>query len=551
MLLFFLKFQSENTLMKYSIRYLLPLLVFVLLSLVCKNAKHDQDNFSSNLNKPQNTVDISIPGSFVPASIIVFDSSAIPVFINNFPAFSKIKNDLLRFYKKRNYSYAWFDNSGMIEPAFNLYNRIINIKDDGLPDKFLYKNQLIDLVETNESNPTVSPQLELMLTSQYLSYAKFSWSGLSKEKLMSVNWYLPRKETSYSTLLDSILNEKDILKDVPVYRQYDLLKSYLKKYYDIQAKGGWDKIISLKKNYKVGDTANAIGKIRAHLFLTGEINDDNGSNVYDSILQISIKQLQRQFGYKENSIITSALIAELNKPVEQRIEQIIVNMERCRWVPVQLSTDYLLINIPEYKVHIYENDSLAWSMKIVVGKNKNRTAVFNGELKYIVFSPYWNVPTSILQKEILPAIKRNSNYLNTMHMEWNGQSVRQLPGPWNALGLVKFLFPNSHSIYLHDTPSKYLFNEDKRAFSHGCIRVAEAKRLAQYLLRKDSDWDENKITEAMNKGVERYVTLKKTIPVFIAYFTAWVDENGKLQFRNDIYNRDSKLAKMILEKPLL
>ena len=261
--------------------------------------------------------------------------------------------------------------------------------------------------------------------------------------------------------------------------------------------------------------------------------------------------MQRQFGYKENSIITSALIAELNKPVEQRIEQIIVNMERCRWVPVQLSTDYLLINIPEYKVHIYENDSLAWSMKIVVGKNKNRTAVFNGELKYIVFSPYWNVPTSILQKEILPAIKRNSNYLNAMHMEWNGQSVRQLPGPWNALGLVKFLFPNSHSIYLHDTPSKYLFNEDKRAFSHGCIRVAEAKRLAQYLLRKDSDWDENKITEAMNKGVERYVTLKKTIPVFIAYFTAWVDENGKLQFRNDIYNRDSKLAKMILEKPLL
>ena len=537
--------------MKYSIKFLLPFLFFVLFSIVCKNAKNDKVNFSSNSNKPQNTVDISIPGSFVPTSEIVFDSSAIPLFIEQFPSFSKFKNELFRFYKKRNFSYAWFDKSGIIEPAFNLYNRIINIKDDGLPDKFLYKTQLIDLMEKNENNPIVSSQLELMLTSQYLSYAKFSWAGLSKEKILAVDWYLPRKETSYSSLLDSILNEKMILKEAPVYRQYDLLKKYLKKYYDIQAKGGWGKIISSKKNYNLGDSANAIGKIRSHLFLSGDISVDNLSNVYDSTLQISIKQIQHQFGYKENGIITASLIAEMNKPVEERIEQIIVNMERCRWVPVQLSTDYLLINIPEFKVHIYENDSLAWSMKIVVGKNKNRTAVFNGELKYIVFSPYWNVPTSILKKEILPAIKRNPNYLNAFHMEWHGQSVRQHPGPWNALGLVKFLFPNSHSIYLHDTPSKYLFNEDKRAFSHGCIRVAEAKRLAQYLLRKDPEWDDKKITEAMNKGVERYVTLKKTIPVFIAYFTAWVDETGKLEFRNDIYNRDSKLIKMILEKPLL
>jgi murein L,D-transpeptidase YcbB/YkuD len=136
-------------------------------------------------------------------------------------------------------------------------------------------------------------------------------------------------------------------------------------------------------------------------------------------------------------------------------------------------------------------------------------------------------------------------------MEWNGGSVRQKPGPNNSLGLVKFLFPNSHSIYLHDSPAKSLFNEDKRAFSHGCIRLAEPKKLAKYLLRNDPNWDEAKITTAMNKKVEQYVTLKNTIPVFIAYFTAWVDRQGKLNFRNDVYKRDSRLAKLILENPEL
>lgn len=136
-------------------------------------------------------------------------------------------------------------------------------------------------------------------------------------------------------------------------------------------------------------------------------------------------------------------------------------------------------------------------------------------------------------------------------MEWNGGNVRQKPGPDNSLGLVKFLFPNTHSIYLHDTPAKSLFNEDKRAFSHGCIRVEEARKLANYLLRDDENWNDEKIMAAMNKGVEQYVTLKKTVSVFIAYFTAWVDKKGQLNFRNDVYKRDSRLAKMILEKPII
>jgi len=239
----------------------------------------------------------------------------------------------------------------------------------------------------------------------------------------------------------------------------------------------------------------------------------------------------------------------MNAPISKLIQQIIVNMERSRWVPVDLVSNYIVVNIPAYKLSVYENDTVAWTMNVVVGKPAHKTVIFNGNIKYIVFSPYWNVPSSILKNEVLPGIKRNKNYLASHNMEWNGGSVRQKPGPKNSLGLVKFLFPNSYDIYLHDTPSKSLFGENTRAFSHGCIRLAEPQKFAEYLLRNDPSWNKQKIVAAMNSGKEQYVTLKETVPVFIAYFTAWVDRQGKINFRNDVYKRDSRLDKMILENP--
>jgi len=165
-----------------------------------------------------------------------------------------------------------------------------------------------------------------------------------------------------------------------------------------------------------------------------------------------------------------------------------------------------------------------------------------------VLSPYWNVPQSIVQKEIVPGMRRNKNYLASHNMEWNNGKVRQKPGPKNSLGLVKFLFPNSYNIYLHDTPSKSLFNEDKRAFSHGCIRVSEPRRLAEYLLRNNPAWPKEKIWEGMNSGNEQFITLEPTVPVYVVYFTAFVDHNGKLNFREDIYKRDEKLASMLFSR---
>jgi murein L,D-transpeptidase YcbB/YkuD len=189
-------------------------------------------------------------------------------------------------------------------------------------------------------------------------------------------------------------------------------------------------------------------------------------------------------------------------------------------------------------------------MAVVVGKESNNTMMFNGELSNVVFSPYWNVPPSIVRNEILPAMNRNGRYLASQNMEITGNSgelpvIRQRPGPGNALGKVKFLFPNSFNIYFHDTPSKSLFAKDKRAFSHGCIRLSDPEKMARYVLRDQPEWTDEKIFDAMNSGSEKYVKVKNPIPVVITYYTAWVDENGQLNFRDDIYGHDERLmAKM-------
>ena len=220
---------------------------------------------------------------------------------------------------------------------------------------------------------------------------------------------------------------------------------------------------------------------------------------------------------------------------------------------IGVSSDYLVVNIPEFKLHVYHSGNLLWSCNVVVGQSVHKTVVFSGELKYVVFSPYWNVPSSIVRNEILPAMRKDGNYISRHNMEITGYrdglpEIRQKPGFRNSLGLVKFLFPNSYNIYLHDTPAKSLFDESSRAFSHGCIRISEPFKLAEFLLRNDLSWNTEKISTAMNTGKEKHITLKDKMSVFIAYFTAFVDRNDRINFRKDIYGRDERLAEMILKE---
>lgn len=492
----------------------------------------------------------TIAGNFSPQSALKLDSNTLDVFFMDYSALVPFKSKLHEFYERRNFAYAWFDASGEIEQAGHLYNRLQHLPLEGVQEKVPYIDQLDSLLESAASNDEKSRYTaELMLSALYFYFAERVWGGIDESKSRQIDWFLPRKKIDYNLWLDTLLKAPDAFSKAnePLFRQYHPLKDYLKSYSDLALNHKWQLLKADKKSYRKGDSSAIIADIKNRLTVYGDLETTTRDGKFDSVLENGIKNFQKRFGMKQDGIIGAQIIRELNVPIEKRVEQIVVNMERSRWLPDVIQGDYLAVNIPEFKLYAFRGDSLIWGMNVVVGKSVHKTVIFSGNLKYVVFSPYWNVPSSILKNEILPGIRKNKNYLETHHMEWNGNSVRQKPGPWNSLGQVKFLFPNSYSIYLHDTPSKSLFNDDKRAFSHGCIRVAEPKKLAQYLLRKDPTWTDTKITKAMTSGKEQYVTLKEEVPVFIAYFTAWVDRQGKLNFRDDIYDRDDRLAAMVIK----
>ena len=288
--------------------------------------------------------------------------------------------------------------------------------------------------------------------------------------------------------------------------------------------------------------------------MTGDFQGMDSSNVFNDSLEIAVRNFQERHGYTPTGVIRDSLIKEMNVPVTERIAQLLMNMDRMRWIVNRSDGDLIVVNIPEFELHAYQENKKIFDMDVVVGKDGHNTMVFNGNLNQVVFDPYWNVPSSIVENEILPEMDKDPHYLQKQEMEITGKDenglpvIRQKPGDKNALGKVKFLFPNSFNIYFHDTPVKSLFNKDKRAFSHGCIRLRDPEKMASYVLSDQPEWTAEKIDEAMNSGDEKFVKVKKPIPVVITYFTAWVDDNGQLNFRSDIYGHDQELAdKMFLK----
>jgi len=487
-------------------------------------------------------------------SDLFLDSMSMERFITTADMHDSLAQRLRNFYNGRNYQYAWFFKEGATEYAstfFGMYKDYI----DYSGDSSLYNPEFQQLFDSSVSGSlkmadSLKLKTELLLTTNFFRYTRRAYQGRNGVDAKELEWFIPRKKIDPAAFLDSMLinKGKNISAYEPVNRQYNLLKEQLLKYHAIEKSGDWIPVAAGKKSYKPDDNDAVLVNIKKHLFLTGDLAAADTTSIFNKDLEAAVRSFQNRYGLKADGSIGTSFIKELNEPLQNRIQQLLINMERIRWMPVDIKTDYLLVNIPEYKLHVYEKGNYAWNMNVVTGSVANSTVVFMGDLKYVVFSPYWNVTPSIIKKEILPGIARNKNYLASHRMEWNNGAVRQLPGPSNSLGLVKFLFPNSYNIYLHDTPSKNLFNESKRAFSHGCIRLGEPKKLAQHLLRNDPAWDSLKITSAMNAGKEKYVTLKETIPVVIGYFTAWVDREGKLNFRDDIYGHDKKMKERLFGK---
>jgi L,D-transpeptidase YcbB len=527
-------------------------LIMIALALSCKNSS--THSATQKKKRPFSWIR-NIIGNFSSQDSIFLDSTSVDRFVAKYPSFKTYKKDIKQFYSRRKYAYAWFDKNGIIEQSRNLYNRTKNLEYDGIEDSLPYQDRFEELMNDPEKKSN-HEETELMLTSQYFALAGYVWKGLSEQESKKLGWFIPRKKMSYAAFLDTMLmkSNDEFLEDEPVNPQYEQLREQLKKYKDLEAKNDWPLITTKKKKFEEGDTGVVISQIRSRLALLGDLEDSGESNEFDASLKNAVVQFQQRHGLKDDGIIGKSMIDELNVPLSKRIDQIVVNMERSRWMPMDLSPkeNYLLVNIPEFKLHVVENNKPAWDCNVIVGDTDNKTVVFAGVLKNIVFSPHWNIPESIVEDEILPEMEKDPNYLEEQQLEIVGNKnglpvIRQKPGEENSLGLVKFMFPNTHNIYLHDSPAKELFDKTTRAFSHGCVRVSEPEKLANYLLRDNGSWDETKVSEAMHSGEEKWVNLKSRMPVYIVYFTAWVDPNGKLNFRKDIYNYDSRLAGMLIE----
>jgi peptidoglycan hydrolase-like protein with peptidoglycan-binding domain len=479
---------------------------------------------------------------------IFLDSSALDKFIASNAIGDSISENMRDFYNVRNFEFAWFDSKGLTEPALgfrSLYkfstDSVNKQLDRKLDDLLLHENKI------DPSDASIV-KMELQLTKRFVEFSLTMYKDEDVDAHI-FETFVPIKKQSSLALADSILSGKNKYNEKYAVTSpfYQDLKLQLAKYVAINKKGGWDTIPFTKTKFIKGNNFPELLSIKKRLNATGEFMINDTTTTFTPELDSAIRNYQSTHGITPDGKITRALIKSMNVSAIQRIQQILVNMERMRWMPVKREGKLILVNIPEFMLHVTEGNKHVMHMAVVVGKEGHTTTMFSDDLDQIVFSPYWNIPTSIVKAEILPSMKKNKNYLKKNNMEIVSDrggvpEIRQLPGPKNSLGRVKFLFPNTFNIYLHDTPVKSLFERDNRAASHGCIRISDPVKMANYLLQDYPQWTPEKIEEAMNRGVEKTVQLKHSVPVIITYYTAWVDENKKMNFREDIYGNDSLIS---------
>ncbi len=518
-------------------------LIFLLAMTACKRDIHQK---STAPTQKQNLLQESVEE-------VAADSLKLLWFVQRYPKLAVYEPQMRELYRNHQWKFIWFDNKGITELGQLIRSKINTLETEGVHTKVPYKSYFEEIFQPGK--PALSNSAhDYLISAFYFFYADKVFHGFDIKTSKALGWYLPRKKVSYVRYLDSLmanpkLIEKNERKLLP---QYYKLKEMLGRYRKALKNKASDtvKIPAEMDPIKVGDTSDLVAHVRQRLYLMGYLDQDTKSPIFDASLAQPVRQYKTNIGLTSSSIISGKMIRSMNVPLQSRIKTLMVNMERCRWIPTETSQakQYISVNIPSYELVYYKNGKPALESNVVVGKVMNQTVIFSGMMKYIVFSPYWNVPPSIVKKEIKPALEKDKNYLAKHNMEWNKGRIRQKPGAQNSLGWVKFLFPNSNNIYLHDSPAKSLFNRNARAFSHGCIRVAKPLELAQILMEDDPKWTPEKVDKVMHAGTESWYTLKEPVPVYIGYFTCRVDEQGVLHFYDDVYKRDARLSELIFKQ---
>lgn len=479
-------------------------------------------------------------------SDLFIDSTALEGYISKEALTGGDADKMRAFYLLRNNGFAWFTSTGITEQGRGLWSLYRSEEKKAKDEPAVVIEKKMDSLMANDSisftlTDTALVQTELALTAHFVQLASEGKGIITPNNFY---WMVPTKKMDAVQLADSLLNKQTDSALWGSNTQYAALKNSLQLYHAAAKAGNWP-TISSAPGLKKGGKSPVVTLLKKRLTATGDYTAGDTSTVFSDTLIAAIKNVQAQYCLMPTGAVNDSLLSELAVPAKERLQQILVNMNRALWSAPQPDSAQIMINIPSLQLAVYEGSNKVMTMPVIVGKEGTGTMAFSDEITKIVFNPYWNIPQSIVQNEIKPAMQKDPSYLKKKNMEIVKQSdsmpqIRQLPGKDNALGRVKFLFPNSFDIYLHDTPNKELFAQQDRALSHGCIRVARPDSLAAYILQGQTEWTPEKIASAMNGNKEQTVEIKKPVAVSISYYTAWADEKGRLNFRKDIYGYDKK-----------
>jgi len=470
---------------------------------------------------------------------------------------------LPELYKKYSYQPIW-TNPGSVR---QLIDAIKDSYHDGLTpeDYHLSLIQQLQKALVAKPDPAKRAKLDVVLTDSLVRLGYHLLMGKVDPESLDRNWNMDR-----TLKLDPILKMSIAIDNAQVtglvagFRPkadfYRDLKQVLANYRKIQAEGGWPQVPA-GKTLKPGMTTPRVTTIRQRLVVTTDMPAVSmESSLYDAAVEAGVKQFQQRHGFEADGVVGKGTLAAMNVPIKARIGQLRVNLDRARWVLHDLPQDFVVTDIAGFNLLYIRNGQEAWKTRVQVGKTYRKTPVFRDRIRYIEFNPTWTIPPGILRKDILPKVKRDPQYLQNKNMvvlnqqgkqidiatiDWSqypGKGfpylIRQQPGPNNALGRVKFIFPNKHSVYLHDTPSKSGFKRAERAFSSGCIRVQNPFHFAELLLADKPGWDRAKIDAVVGSRKTTRVNLSKPLTVMLLYWTAAVDNERRVVFKQDIYDRD-------------